>query len=152
MPRLSILTLGDGKVTELELVMAVPLAVIGDQFVYVSPSGGLMAVPFDNRAHRPKGDPVQLDDGLLMDWTAGAKASLSASGTIAYLRGRAQFLPVRVNAGDTLDDSSFFSGRGTCRYYAVRAELDRHLGLSRCAKYFYATHHRRCERTARVDC
>ena len=101
-PRLSILTLGDGKVTELDLVMAVPLAVIGDQFVYVSPSGGLMAVPFDNRAHRPKGDPVQLDDGLLMDWTAGAKASLSASGTIAYLRGRAQFLPVRVNAGDTL--------------------------------------------------
>jgi eukaryotic-like serine/threonine-protein kinase len=98
-PHLSILTLADGKVKEFDLVMAVPLGIHGEQLVYVSPVGALMAVPFDNSARRAKGDPVQLDEGVLMEWTAGAKASLSSSGTIAYLRGRAEFQPVRVSPG-----------------------------------------------------
>ncbi|MGI8618333.1 MAG: TolB family protein, partial [Gemmatimonadaceae bacterium] len=37
-----------------------------------------------------------------IDPTAGAKASLSASGTLAYLRGRAQFQPVMVRANSTV--------------------------------------------------
>ena len=100
-PRLSVITIGSGKIADFDPLVAMPLGVVGDQFVYVSPSGGLMAVPFDNSAHRPVGDPVQLDDGVLVDPTAGAKASLSPSGTLAYLRGRAQFQPVMLSAGSS---------------------------------------------------
>jgi serine/threonine-protein kinase len=98
-PRLSIVDIGQGAVTDFDLSVAMPLAVLNDQFVYVSPSGGLMAVRFDVAARRPVGEPVQLDDGVLVDPTAGAKASLSASGTLAYLRGRAQYQPVLASGG-----------------------------------------------------
>jgi serine/threonine-protein kinase len=63
----------------------------------VSPSGDLVGVPFEK--NRQSGDPVQLEEGLLVDPTNGAKASLSPSGTLAYLKGRAQFQPVLVRAG-----------------------------------------------------
>jgi Tol biopolymer transport system component len=99
--RLSVIAIGSNVSVDFEQLVAMPLGVVGDQFVYVSPSGGLMAVPFDISANRPIGDPVQLDDGVLIDPTAGAKASLSASGTLAYLRGRAQFQPVISSAGST---------------------------------------------------
>jgi serine/threonine-protein kinase len=99
--RLAVLNLETGKVDRYENLVAMPLGLMDDQLVYVSPSGGLMAIRFDNDAHRPVGDPVQLDEGVLVDPTAGAKASLSASGTLAYLRGRAQFQPVLAAAGST---------------------------------------------------
>ncbi|MBA3341831.1 MAG: PD40 domain-containing protein [Gemmatimonadaceae bacterium] len=95
------MTIGTGNVAEFDALVAMPLRVLGDQLVYVSQSGGLMAVRFDNTARRPVGDPVQLDEGVVVDQTAGAKASLSASGTLAYLRGRAQFQPVMAGAGST---------------------------------------------------
>jgi Tol biopolymer transport system component len=98
-PHLGVLKIEDGSINEFDLLAAVPLGVQGDQLVYVSPSGGLMAVPFDLKEYRPKGDPIQLDEGVLVEWTAGAKASLSASGSIVYMRGRAQFQPVKVGAG-----------------------------------------------------
>ena len=60
-----------------------------------------MAVKFDLASRKPVGDPVQLDDGVLNEPLAGAKASLSKSGTLAYLRGRAQFQPVMVTPGGT---------------------------------------------------
>ena len=41
------------------------------------------------------GQPVQVDEGILIDPTAGAKASLSSSGTLTYLKGRAEFTPGR---------------------------------------------------------
>ena len=53
-----------------------------------------MAVRLDNSAHKPIGEPVQLSDGVLVDAMAGAKASLSASGTLAYLSGRPEFQAV----------------------------------------------------------
>ncbi len=101
-PRLSVVEIGSGKFTELDLVVAMPLAVIDDQLVYVSPVGGLMAVRFDVGTRRPVGQPMQLDEGVLVDPTAGAKASVSASGTLAYLRGRAQFQPVVVGGGNVV--------------------------------------------------
>jgi len=97
--RLAVMTIEDGKIEEFDLLVAMPLGLIGDQLAYVSPSGGLMAVRFDNSKRRPVGDPLQLDQGVLLDATAGAKASLSSSGTLAYLSGRAQFQPVLVSAG-----------------------------------------------------
>jgi serine/threonine-protein kinase len=98
-PRLSVLEIGSGRFTELDLVAAMPLGMIDDRLVYVSPTGGLMAVRFDLGTHKPVGQPVQLEESVLVDPTAGAKASLSASGTLAYLRGRAQFQPVVTGAG-----------------------------------------------------
>jgi serine/threonine-protein kinase len=100
-PRLSVITTGTEQSSEFSPVMAAPLGLIGDQLVYVSPTGGLMAVRFDTKAHRPIGDAVQLDEGVLVDPTSGIKASLSRSGTLAYLRGRAQFQPVVLRAGGT---------------------------------------------------
>ena len=97
-PHLAVLTIGSAKTVVFETVVAVPLGLLGDQFVYVSPAGGLMAIRFDNATHRPTGAPIQLDDGVLMDPTAGAKASLSASGTLAYMRGRNQFQVVLADA------------------------------------------------------
>ncbi|MEO7648186.1 MAG: hypothetical protein ABIV11_08135, partial [Gemmatimonadaceae bacterium] len=99
--RLGVLTIGSGEVREFDLLLAMPLGVVDDQLVYVSPAGGLMAVRYDNGAQRPVGDPVQLDEGVLIDPIAGAKASLSPSGTLAYLSGRAQFQPVTVQANST---------------------------------------------------
>jgi serine/threonine-protein kinase len=98
-PRLSVIEIGSAVSTEFDVVAAMPLGLIDDQLIYVTPSGGLMAIRFDLRAHRPAGVPVQLDDGVLVDPTAGAKASVSGSGTLAYLRGRAQFQPVLSRAG-----------------------------------------------------
>jgi serine/threonine-protein kinase len=45
-----------------------------------------------------------MDEGVLIDPTAGAKASLSALGTLAYLKGRAQFQPVLARAGNAAPD------------------------------------------------
>ena len=97
-PHLAVIAIGSAKSVVFEPVVAVPLGLLGDQFVYVSPAGGLMAIRFDNTAHRPTGAPIQLDDGVLIDPTAGAKASLSVSGTLAYLRGRTQFKLVLADA------------------------------------------------------
>ena len=98
--KLAVMTLANGEIEEFDVSVLMPLGLLGEQLVYVSPSGGLMAVRFDNSARRPVGDPVQLDDGVLIDATAGAKASLSPSGTLAYLSGRAQFQPVLAAAGE----------------------------------------------------
>ncbi|MEX2283401.1 MAG: protein kinase [Gemmatimonadota bacterium] len=100
-PHLAVLDLRTGKSTEFEQLAAVPLGIRDDHLVYVSPSGGLMTVRFDHAAHKPIGEPLQLDDGVLIDPTAGAKAALSSSGTLAYLRGRAQYQPVLVAPGGT---------------------------------------------------
>jgi serine/threonine-protein kinase len=97
--KLGVMTLDDGKVTEFELLVATPLGVIAGHLVYVSPTGGLMAVPFDLSSRRPAGDPVRLEEGVLLEWLAGSKASLSPSGTLAYLRGRAEYLPMLIDPG-----------------------------------------------------
>ena len=81
---------------EYDQIVAMPLGVIGDQFVYVSPSGGLMAVRFDVDAGKPIGEPVQLDEACSSIPPREPRRRLSASGTLAYLRGRAQFQPVMM--------------------------------------------------------
>jgi serine/threonine-protein kinase len=97
--RLSVLTLASGKTTAYEVLIAAPLGILDDQLVYVSPTGSLMALRFDGAAGKPLGQPVQLDEGILVDATTGVKASLSASGTLVYLRGRSQVQPVLVSPG-----------------------------------------------------
>ncbi|HUR91040.1 MAG TPA: protein kinase [Gemmatimonadaceae bacterium] len=96
---LEVLDLTKGSIASFDLVTAMPLRVLDEHLVYVSPTGGLLAVRFDTRANRPVGSPIHLDDGILLDPAAGAKASLSAAGTLAYLRGRSQFELVTAGAG-----------------------------------------------------
>jgi Tol biopolymer transport system component len=94
--RLGVIRIGSGEFTEFNTTIGAPLGIIDGFLVFVTPSGGLMAVRFDLGKLEPRGDPIQLEEGVLFDPTAGAKASLSASGTLAYLRGRAQFQPMLI--------------------------------------------------------
>ena len=79
-----------------DLTVGAPLGIVDGYLVYVSPGGTLMAVRFDESKLEPDGDPIQLEEGILIDPTAGAKAALSSSGTLAYLHGRAQFQPLII--------------------------------------------------------
>jgi eukaryotic-like serine/threonine-protein kinase len=94
--RLGVLRIGTGEYTEFNVTIGAPLGIIDDYLVFVSPTGGLMAIRFDLRKLEPSGDPIQLEDGVLYDPTAGAKASLSSTGTLAFQRGRAQFQPMII--------------------------------------------------------
>ncbi len=94
---LTVLDKRTGKLTELGLPVAAPLGVVDDHLVYVAPTGELMAVRFDMKRLRPVGEAVQLDDGVLVDPTQGVKASLSRSGSLVFLRGRAQLQAVLFN-------------------------------------------------------
>lgn len=97
--QLAVVELASRRITNHTLQVSVPIGVMGDDLVYVAAGGELMAVRIDVRTGRPLGDPVLLEDGILVDPTAGAKVSLSPSGTIAFMRGRAQLQPVLVSPG-----------------------------------------------------
>jgi serine/threonine-protein kinase len=95
--RLAVLSLDDNRIEEFPHLMSMPLGLMHGYLVYVSPAGSVMGIRFDG--NRAVGEPIQLEEGLLVDPTTGAKASLSASGTLAYMRGRAQFQPMLFRAG-----------------------------------------------------
>jgi Tol biopolymer transport system component len=94
--RLGVIRIGSGAFAEFNTTIGAPLGVIDGHLVFVSPTGSLMAIRFDLSKLEPSGDPIQLEEGVLFDPTAGAKASLSAAGTLAYLLGRAQFQPMII--------------------------------------------------------
>jgi serine/threonine-protein kinase len=95
--QLSVMELGTGRITDYSLQVSMPLGVLDDQLVYVAASGELMTVRIDVGSGRPLADPVVLEEGVLFDPTAGAKAALSRSGTLVLMRGRAQLQPVLVS-------------------------------------------------------
>jgi serine/threonine-protein kinase len=92
--RLAVLRRSSPRAEVFDLPAAAPLGVVHGQAVYVTAAGSVMAVPFDIRALRPTGAPVQVGDGVIADFGSGAKASLSQSGTLAYLQGHAEVQPV----------------------------------------------------------
>ncbi len=99
--RLGILIRKTREVKVYDVPMAMPLGMMDDWLVYVSPTGGVMALRLD-RSYKPVGDPLQVGEDVLVDPSAGVKASLSASGTLAYLKGRALFQPTLLKGlGDT---------------------------------------------------
>ncbi|HMA23187.1 MAG TPA: hypothetical protein VKP00_04320, partial [Gemmatimonadaceae bacterium] len=93
-PRLAVLDVHTKAVVTHDLPTAFPLGFLAGQFVYVSTNGVIMAVPFDFAGRRPAGEPVPLEEGVVVDPTGGAKAALSASGTLMYLHGRAEEQPI----------------------------------------------------------
>ena len=97
--QLSRFDLRTGRVTHYQLQVSTPVGVIAGQLIYVASGGALMAVAIDVESGEPRGESRLLDDGLLVDPTAGAKISLSASGTLAYVKGRALMQPVLVTPG-----------------------------------------------------
>ena len=96
---LAALSTRTGRTTPIDIVGATPLGFQHGHLVYITPIGDLMAVPFDTKRLRPSGDPIRMGDGVVIDPTAGAKASLSRSGTLVYLRGRPEYQPVLVEIG-----------------------------------------------------
>jgi serine/threonine-protein kinase len=96
-PRLGVLDTRDKSYVTHDVPTAVLLGVLDGQLVYVGPSGTIMAVPFDVQSRRPTGESIPLEEGVVIDPTSGAKAALSESGTLVYLKGRAEFQPVFVS-------------------------------------------------------
>jgi hypothetical protein len=45
--RIAVMNLESRKIEQFEIPISTPLGILGDQLVYVSPGGGLMAVKFD---------------------------------------------------------------------------------------------------------
>jgi Tol biopolymer transport system component len=101
-PRLGVYDLRSGLTTQFGTEAAAPLGFIDDRLVYVTPDGTIMAIRFDQRAARPEGTPVPVEEGVVVDQTVGAKAALSRTGTLAYLRGRAEQQPVIVRRDASL--------------------------------------------------
>ncbi|HEY2162598.1 MAG TPA: protein kinase [Gemmatimonadaceae bacterium] len=96
-PRLAILDTRTRTFVTHDVPASVPLGFLDGQFVYVATSGAIMAVPFDVQSRKPVGESIPLEDGVVFDPTGGAKAALSASGTLLYLKGRAEYQPVFVS-------------------------------------------------------
>ena len=98
LPHLAIVDIRTKAVVAYDLPAAVLLGFLDGQLVYVTTNGSVMAVPFDVSSRRPTGEPVQLEDGIVVDPTGGAKAAVSRSGTLLYLKGRADYQPVLVGS------------------------------------------------------
>jgi Tol biopolymer transport system component len=64
-----------------------PLGVIDDQLIAVTVNNNIIAVPIDVAGERVTGPPVIVASGATVGPGGGAKAVLSASGTLAYLAG-----------------------------------------------------------------
>ena len=86
--RLAVISLASGKMTMLDIPAIAPLGVRDGQLIYVTRVGVLMAIAFDVQRVRTTGEAVQVQDSVaLSGGIRGAVASLSASGTLAYLSG-----------------------------------------------------------------
>ena len=98
--RLAVVSLASGKTTLLDVPAIAPLGVRDGQLLYVTRVGVLMALPFDVQRLRATGEAVQVQDSVaLSGGIRGAVASLSASGTLAYLSGSSDSHLVLAAAG-----------------------------------------------------
>ena len=71
----------------LDVTGVCPLGVIDGILVYVTAGQDVMAVPFDARAMRVKGDPAPVERGVLLGGRGSCKAAVSREGTLALQRG-----------------------------------------------------------------
>ena len=88
--RLAAVSTTTGLTTVFDIPATAPMGFQHGQLVYVTDAGTIMAVTFDAEAARPSGEPIIIEDGVVVDLASGPKASLSASGTLAYQRGRGE--------------------------------------------------------------
>ena len=87
--RLAITSLGDGKVTPLEVKAIRPLAVLEGALIYVQADGAVMAVPFDPGAKRTIGKPVPVLDPVTVGTTQNGNSGIfiSRGGALVTSRG-----------------------------------------------------------------
>ncbi|MFI5312177.1 MAG: protein kinase, partial [Gemmatimonadales bacterium] len=95
--RIGVASLETGKSTTLDVPGTSPLGLIDGRLVFASSSGSLMAVPFSARKGTVAGAQVPVADGVLLDGLGGAKASLSATGTLIFRNGLSVGQPVLVD-------------------------------------------------------
>ncbi len=101
--RLGVGSLGSHTSTVLEIPAVTALGMRDGHLLYVTNAGILMALPFDLKRMHATGDPVQVGDSVVVAGVAnGAVASLSASGTLAYLSGQSETQLV-LSAGGRAD-------------------------------------------------
>jgi hypothetical protein len=84
---LAVAAIGTGASANFDLPLAAPLGVLLGHVLYVNGSGVLMALPFDASALRPTGEPVPIEDGIMVRDFNDANATLSRSGTLAFVQG-----------------------------------------------------------------
>jgi Tol biopolymer transport system component/tRNA A-37 threonylcarbamoyl transferase component Bud32 len=108
--RLAVVSVADAKRAALDVPGVSPLALLHGHLVYVTQTGVVMAVPFDG--HRVTlGDPMPLLQDVVTDNLGGAKAALSATGTLVYRSGKSENQPVIVHGATTplIDKAGNFS-------------------------------------------
>jgi eukaryotic-like serine/threonine-protein kinase len=85
--------LSDGKVRKLGVSGTQAVGVVDGQLIYTRSDGALMAVPFDSRNFRVKGDAQPVEDSIRIREAAGGTGvgdvALSHSGALVYARGAA---------------------------------------------------------------
>jgi serine/threonine-protein kinase len=103
--KISVATLENGKVgtvKDLSVAGAQPIGVLRGQLVYLTAAGALMSVPLDASKHDAVGDPFPMVEGVIVDNIGNAMAALSRTGTLIYVSGTSQSLPVLVDAEGTI--------------------------------------------------
>ena len=88
-PVLAVLSLDDHKVTELDQPGMSPHYVEGGTLVFTQNDSTVFAAPFDAERARFSGPPQPVFEGVRIGPASVAKMSVSRSGGIAYLEGRA---------------------------------------------------------------
>ncbi|HEY8256415.1 MAG TPA: protein kinase [Gemmatimonadales bacterium] len=79
------LDLETGEETALVEVPAVEARYTAGHLVYVGGDGVLWAVPYDERANRLGGDPVQIATGVSLTGTSQAQIAVASNGTVAFI-------------------------------------------------------------------
>jgi len=96
--RIGIASLETGEFTILDVIGSYPFGVYEGHLIYGRADGALMAAPFALGRRRVTGDPVAVLNGVSMGGAGPAKATLSESGTLAYVTGSATSRLVLVGA------------------------------------------------------
>ena len=79
-----------GRITDLHVAGIAVLGSVGGDLVYVASGGSVMLVPFDERALRTTGEPMEVMSGVSVGGiSTDVAAKLSASGNVVYQYGSA---------------------------------------------------------------
>ena len=105
--RIGITSLKDGRTTLLDTRAAMALGMREGHLLYVTATGELNAVPFDQDRQQVTGDPVQLETGIRLTNSGMAQVALSASGSLWYVTGQSTGHLVRVAARDGAETRVF---------------------------------------------
>jgi serine/threonine-protein kinase len=102
---LAIGSLASGEFVTTPLLSVQPIGIVDGRILYVSPSGAIMAVPFDAGNRRLTGEPIRVMEGIgadnrgLLGESPHSLAALSSNGTLVYTRGHPTQHLVSIDLG-----------------------------------------------------